>query len=404
MTNIAFIGLGKLGLPLACCLAEDNKIYAVDKNEYILNILEEGNLPFYESGLKDLFTKTKDNFVLFTNSIKDTLSQTDASVILVNTQLGDGGYSDEMVKSVIEDIAINLKTHSKYHLIILSSTVPPGSIKKLIDLTENISNKKINKDFGFVYVPDFVKLGTVINDFKNPDFFLVGSNNVKDTKLLNSIWENIHENNCTKHILTLEEAEIAKIALNAYIVNKISFANFLGLLCDNTHNVNVHNITSVIGLDKRISPYFFKFGTPYGGTCFPRDVDAFIKFANTKGKKADNLIFAKKVNELSLSWLKNKLYKYKKIGILGYSFKPDTPVIIESASVNLAKVLLENNCEINVYDKLNESLHNIDKKINIYENAQACIDNSDIVVIMHPDKYFKNFTYNKVLDPWGILE
>ena len=155
----------------------------------------------------------------------------------------------------------------------------PGSINTLIDSLERYSGKKHLTDFGFTYVPDFVKLGSVIEDFQNPDFFLVGSSNTDEYENAKMIWSPIHINSPTSKNLTLEEVEIAKISLNAFIVNKISFANYLSVLCENVENVNVDNITSTIGMDDRIGNKFFSAGPPFGGTCFPRDTYAFISFA-----------------------------------------------------------------------------------------------------------------------------
>ena len=169
--NVSFIGLGKLGLPLACCLAESgNKILGVDKNEYVLDKLNHQELPFYEPGLESIFPHP--NFIGFTDSYSRAVEETDASIILVNTQLGDSGYLDEFVESALTDLAVNLKRSDKdYHLIVLSSTVLPGSIARLIHLVEKISGRKYKEGFGFSYVPDFVRLGNVIYDFKNPEFF-----------------------------------------------------------------------------------------------------------------------------------------------------------------------------------------------------------------------------------------
>ena len=207
--NVSFVGLGKLGLPLACCLRMVVEIkFGVDKNEYILDMLNNQELPFYEPGLTDIFPHN--NFIGFTDSYKRAVEETDATIILVNTQLGDTGYSAEFVESALTDLAVNLKRSTKkYHLIILSSTVLPGTIQKLIHLLEKISGKKYQEDFGFSYVPDFVRLGKVIYDFKNPEFFLIGANNQRDVDITKSIWKNFHDNKPLK-TLTLEEAEVSK--------------------------------------------------------------------------------------------------------------------------------------------------------------------------------------------------
>ncbi len=403
--NISFVGLGKLGLPLACCLAQSgNKVLGVDKNEYVLETLSEGKLPFYEPGLDEIFPHV--NFIGFTDSYQRAINETDATIILVNTQLGDNGYSSEFVEDALTDLALNLKKSQKEkHLIVLSSTVLPGTIKKLIKLVEKISKRKYGDGFGFSYVPDFVKLGNVIEDFKNPEFFLVGANNMEDIIDTQSIWYKFHQNDAPKKILTLEEAEIAKVALNAYIVNKITFANFLGQLCEGIENVNVHNVTKTIGIDKRISPYFFGYGTPYGGTCFPRDTSAFIKFAKDRKKTAKNLIFAEEVNEMVYKSILDKVKVHKKVGVLGISFKPNSPVVIGSPSARLIKDLLDLNAEVNGYDPIFESYSNLDLTINTFSDPQDCIDNSDVVVIMHPDKRYSGLNYcdKDIIDYWGVV-
>ena len=407
--NVSFIGLGKLGLPLACCLAEcGNKILGVDKNEYVLDKLNHQELPFYEPGLDDIFPHS--NFIGFTDSYKRAVEETDASIILVNTQLGDSGYSDEFVESALTDLAVNLKRSDKdYHLIVLSSTVLPGSIARLIHLVEKISGRKYQESFGFSYVPDFVRLGNVIYDFKNPEFFLIGANSQRDYDMTHEIWKKFHLNDPPEKSLTLEEAEVSKVSLNAFIVNKIAFVNFLGQLCDGMNNVNVHNITDVIGLDKRIAPYFFKFGTPYGGTCFPRDTMAFIKFAADRKKDAKHLKFADEVNEdLYQSILAKCIqFPYKNVGVIGVSFKPNSPVVVGSPSARLIRDLVDAGVCVSAYDPLEESFTNLNglaDNITQCATPQECVDKSDIVAIMHPDKSLAELDVSNVnvIDYWGM--
>ena len=414
--NISFIGLGKLGLPLACCLARSgNRVLGIDKNPYFIKKLNNKELPFYEPDLDKFFIHSGDvdphpNFIGFTDSYENIFTDTDATVILVNTQSEDGGYSPAIVESVLQEFSENFKNSNKdYHLIVLSSTVLPGTIKKLISLVEKVSGKKYEKDFGFSYVPDFVKLGSVIRDFKNPEFFLIGANNVEDVVLTKSIWYEFHDNNPPCKILTLEEAEVSKVSLNAFIVNKIAFANFLGEICNGMENVNVHNITDVIGLDKRISPHFFGYGTPYGGTCFPRDTTAFIKFSEDRGKTAKHLIFAEEVNQMVYDSLFEKVKSYQNIAILGTSFKPNSPVTIGSPSVTLINHLEKANKTIYCHDFLKETFENLKLfqgiTITACDEVQDCIDKSEVVIIMHPDKRYKNFNYSNVnvVDYWGVI-
>jgi UDPglucose 6-dehydrogenase len=408
MNKISFIGLGKLGLPLASILAQNNKVLCIDKNEYVLSQLADGLLPFYETGLEELVQSVSHNIIDYTDSYRRVIDETDAAIILVNTQLGDNGYSSEFVKSAICDLAINLKKSDKeYFNIILSSTVLPGTIfKELIPLAERISGRVYGEGFGFSYVPDFVKLGTVIQDFKNPEFFVIGTNNDRDYNSTRAIFHGVHENDCKNFRLTLEETEVAKVALNAFIVNKITFANFLGMMCDQMDNVDVHNVTSMIGLDRRISPYFFRSGTPYGGTCFPRDALAFIKFAKDRNLKAKNLMFAEEVNEQLQHYIFQRCRDFTKVGILGVSFKPTSPVVIGSPSRILIQSLIGDNKQVHVYDKIDETYDNLRLECVKHSTAQECVNSSELVVIMHPDKDFSNLNFDNVtvIDLWGIKE
>ena len=323
--------------------------------------------------------------------------------------MGDTGYSAEFVESALTDLAVNLKKSDKeYHLIVLSSTVLPGTIAKLIKLVEKISGRKFEEGFGFSYVPDFVKLGNVIKDFLNPEYFIIGSNNKKDCYTTESIWSDFHQNAPPHKYLTLEETEVAKVASNAYIVSKITFANFLGQLCDGMENVNVHQITNSIGIDKRISPHFFGFGTPFGGTCFPRDTAAFIKFAETQGKEAKHIKFCNEVNESLYHDILNKCGQVQRVGVVGVSFKPNSPVTIGSPSIRLIHDLLKQGRLVYTYDELEETYDNLNgREQNIIkcESAQECVDRSDVVVFMHPSRKYSTLEVKgkTLVDNWGIF-
>ena len=403
--KLSFIGLGKLGLPLASCLAESgNKIIGIDKSSYFIYKLNNNELPFFEPGLSEIFPNS--NFVNFTDSYDGIVDDTDATIILVNTQSKDG-YSTDLVEKVLEEFSVELKKTTKdYHLIVLSSTVIPGSISKLIDLVESRSGKKYKKDFGFSYVPDFVKLGNVIEDFLNPELFLIGANYDKDIELTKEIWKSFHKNNPPVKILNLQEAEVAKTSLNAYLVHKITFCNFLGEICDKMPGVDVNKVTDAVGLDKRISKYFFKRGTPYGGTCFPRDSEAFIKFSRSMGENPKHILFSEELNEYLYESIFHKIEKYSNIGILGISFKPKSPVTIGSPSVRIIEYLQKNNKKYYLHDCLNETFDNLKKFHSIEATGSTidhCLNNCDMILIMHPDSRYSKITHQNIYDPWGVL-
>lgn len=406
--KISFIGLGKLGLPLACCLAEaGNEILAIDNNTETIKTLKNGDLPIIEPGLDELYESNKKNIYDYTVSYERAIEETDCSIILVNTQELDGGYGPGRVEDVLKELSLHLKNSKKnYHLFILSSTVLPGTTRELIKFTEKHSGRDFGKGFGLAYVPDFVALGEVVHGFQYPDFVMTGTKNKKDLEIVSKVFENVHKNNPMIKNISIEEAEIAKVSFNAYVINKITFANYLGMLCENLDNVNVKNITETIGLSKRIAPSFFSAGTPWGGACYPRDITAFIEFSESRNVEPKHMFFAEEINKAVYSQLNKRGEAYSNIGILGISFKPGTPVTTESPSLKLIEYFESANKDIKVYDKIDEVFNNFDtKNIEVFKNVQQCIDNSEIVYLMHRDKYFSEFDYEKVevVDPWGLL-
>lgn len=408
LNKISFIGLGKLGLPLACCLANSGcEVIGLDKDLKKLNSLLAKKVPFFEPELDRIFEESFENFLDFSSDLHLSIQETDITVILLNTQVKNLGYSASTVLEVIEIMAEDLLESKKdYHLFILSSTVPPGTCQEIIRIISNKTKRRLGEGFGFSYVPDFVKLGTVLKDFKNPEFFLVGANNQKDFELTYDLWKKVHQNNSPSFHLTVEETEIAKIALNAYIINKITFANHLSLLCENLENVNVHSITKVIGLDKRISPFFFSAGAPYGGTCFPRDVDVYIKFSHKQNTPASHLLFAEQINNSILTKISNDAMKGKVIAILGISFKPNSPVTVESPSLALIQTLQNQGKQLIGFDYLPSSYDFDTGNMEIFQDPQEAVDRADTVVLMHPDPRFVDLKISgkRIVDPWGLIK
>ncbi len=241
------------------------------------------------------------------------MDESDVSVILVNTQIGDS-YSSEYVISALNDLCDELKGSDKpYHLFILSSTVLPGEIEnKLIPLVEKITGRKVNEGFGFCYVPDVVKLGSVIKDFENPDVTIIGKSDNRAGELTKEIYQSIPKNNPPIVEMSLTEAEVSKVSLNAYLVTKISFANFLSNLCEKIDDVNVDKVTNAIGFHKPISPYFLKGGLSFGGTCFPRDTWAFIELSKQFGLEATQLIATDEINQSQNTNLYKKVISFNK--------------------------------------------------------------------------------------------
>jgi len=413
--KISFIGLGKLGLPLSTNFAKNgNKVIAIDKNKSLINKLQNNVCPWYEEGLENNILKSSSNIEYTTNY--DKVHETDVTIILVNTPSNkkDGSFSNLYVEQSIEEVSNQLKKHNKKnHLFILSSTVMPTSIKNsFIPLIENITNWKLNDDFGFCYVPDFVAIGKVINDFENPDFLLVGQSNEHYGKMTEELYKTIILNDCETSKLTLPEAEMCKVSLNAYITTKISFANYLGLLCEKIDpTINVDNVTNTIGKDKRIGNKYFKSGTSYGGTCFPRDTWAFMKLSNNVGMFAHQMNANEMINDLmdESIFLKIVKQKSKKIGLVGLGFKKGTAVVTEGLAYKLINKMKDSNYQIHVFDSISESFTNLQRETNTSlincSSMEELVNNVDIIVICNEDENYSipNISIGKkIINPWRI--
>jgi len=420
--KISVVGLGKLGLPLMASFASRGfQTIGVDINEKVVESLNRGVSPVIETGLQELISKFKNNFRA-TKNHQEAIAGTDITFILVATPSDpNGNFSNKYVESALKSLSKSFrKSKKKYHLFVISSTVMPGSIeKKLIPLIEKYSGKKLHLDFGVCYAPDFIALGSAINDFLNPDFVLIGESDKFAGDQLSFIYRKLCKNKPAIARMSLISAEIAKVTLNAYITTKMSFVNVLANICEKIPGADVDKITGAIGIDKRISPYYFKGGLAFGGTCFPRDTKSFIRFASDFGIDAKLIKEVDKINKFQDTHLFNLVInnfppKSKKVSILGLAFKPGTPVITESPAVKLIYKLLElkKAIKISVYDPL--ALDNVREvfgdKIQYAKSLSDCLSFSSFWIITTPDKKFRNidnrFVKNRpviIIDCWRVL-
>jgi UDPglucose 6-dehydrogenase len=400
--KVALFGLGKLGLPLSLVLAQEMKVVGIDTDKEKIKKLCVKTSPFYEPHVDEYLNSAFSN-ISFKTTNEYSINEFDVAIILVNTPSdNEGKFSNNYIYDVIEDLSIKLKDSTKKDfLFILSSTVMPGSHKKIIDRIEELSGKKLNEGFGFVYIPDLVALGSVIKDFENPDLLILGESHNKYGEIAENIYTKIIKNDAPIKRMSLIEGEITKVSLNAYITMKISFANFIGNISEK-YNCNPNNITTALGLDRRISPHFIKSGLSFGGTCFPRDTWAFIKMSDDLGLDAKHIKATQEINDYQNENLLGKLLKFKnkKIGVLGLSFKPNTTVTEKSPGLFLKDNLSELGYDVLVYDKLIETEY--------FGNFEKFVQDSDVIVITHNDKDFekiKNFDISEkiIINPWNLI-
>jgi len=419
--NISVVGLGKLGLPFALCLAKKNfNVIGIDINQKVINLLKESKSPIIEPGIDNLLKKVNKKFFPTTND-KKAIEESDITFIIVATPSDKkGNFSNKYVEEALKSLSSALKESKKnYHLFVIGSTVMPQSIeKRIIPLIEKYSQRELNKGFGVCYAPDFVALGRVIYDFLNPDLVLIGESNKFAGDQIEEVYKKLCNNKPPIHRTSIVNAEIAKMTLNAYITTKISFANTIGNLCERIPGADAYIVTKIISSDKRVSPLYIKPGLSFGGTCFPRDTKAFIVLSR-KFKYNPELIKAidnvnkfqdKHLLEVVLKTLKKA--KENKVSILGLAFKPDTPVIEASPSMKLINSLLKHNVKIIAFDPL--AIENtkavFQNKIRYADSVKSCISGSKVLVIVTPYKEFgkilekNNNKLKIVIDCWGIIK
>lgn len=397
--KISLVGLGKLGLPLLSTFAKnEQKIIGVDVDATKIEMLEDNQLPFYETNLKEYLISGRHN-IDYANDFKQITDETDVAIILVNTPSNEKGeFSNKYIYDAITNICTSLnKSNNDDFLFILSSTIMPGSHKSIINLIETNTGRKLNQNFGVVYIPDLVALGTVIKDFENPDVIILGESDSKYGEIAEKIYSKILKNNPPIIKMSLIDSEITKVSLNAYITMKISFANFIGNVSEK-FGANHSNITKALGYDRRISPYYIKSGLSFGGTCFPRDTWAFIKMSENVGLDAVHIKSSQLINENQNKYLYDKVknYRDKKIGIYGLSFKPNTYVTTESPGNILYEKLLNEKFDVCYYDELIMSQYT--------DNFNNFIDDCDVIVITHDTNKFSNLELNHkiVINPWNV--
>lgn len=288
-TTYSVIGLGKLGASMAAAIASRGfDVIGVDINQQAVDLLNAGHAPVQETNLEELVAANKMR-LRATMSHSEAILHSDVSFVIVPTPSDErGAFSLQYAKWAFQAIGRALAEKSSYHNIILTSTVLPGSTRHgLLPILEEESGKVCGKDFGLCYSPEFIALGSIIHDFLNPDFTLVGEFDERAGSNLEACYAEIMENNAPCKRMSMENAELAKVSLNAFITTKITFANMLADLCERIPGGDVDIVTDALGSDERIGHKYLKGALGYGGPCFPRDNVALGFIARALGSKAN---------------------------------------------------------------------------------------------------------------------
>jgi UDPglucose 6-dehydrogenase len=385
--KVCVIGLGKLGSPLAACLAAKGlNVIGVDADSRKVEAIKHCQPPVHEPGLAGLLAQAQGRLTAV-KEIEQAVCQAQLTFIVVSTpsELG-GGFSLRYVEPACEAIGRSLASKSDYHVVCLTSTVMPGTTGGPVRaLLETASGKRCSQDFGLCYSPEFIALGSVIHDFLNPDMLLIGESDARAGDLLQALYQQVCENRPTVARMSFINAEITKLAVNTYVTNKISFANLLARISERLPGANVDVITQALGLDTRIGPKYLKGAVSYGGPCFPRDNRALAELARHLGVPSDLAQAVDRFNRSQIDWLVSLVQSHAKgpVGILGLTYKPGTDVVEEAVGFLLAKKLADRNVKVLAYDPAfgKGSAATMDEGIRFAASARGCIDQSDVVVL-----------------------
>jgi UDPglucose 6-dehydrogenase len=410
---VSVIGLGKLGAPIAACFAyKGYEVIGADVNERFIAAINEGRAPIYEPGLDDML---HDNAARLraTPDVAEAVTASQISFVVVPTPSdAEGGFSLEYVLSACEKIGAALAQKDDYHLVVITSTVLPGSTDGPVRrLLEEKSGKVCGVDFGLCYSPEFIALGSVIRDVLNPDFVLIGESDPRAGEILSTFYKSVNETDAPHSRMSNSNAELAKIAVNTYVTTKISFANLIARLCEKMPGGDADIITGAIGLDKRIGGRYLKGAIAYGGPCFPRDNQALSAFARQMDVPAILAEATDHANARETQLLGHRvrleLQRAQEgaelggstqgggcVGILGLSYKPDTDVAIEAPGTLLAIELLKSGAKVVAFDPAaGENARTLVGRagvdLELAGSALECVQNADVVVVATPWREFK---------------
>ncbi|MBD3204365.1 nucleotide sugar dehydrogenase [Candidatus Woesearchaeota archaeon] len=400
--KISVIGLGYVGMCQAAGLAKSgHDVIGVDIDKKKIENINNKIPPIYEKGLKELLIDVVPDKLQATNNLKEAVLKTDLSFICVGTpSKKEGSMSMVQLKNVARDIGRAIKQKESKHYVITKSTIVPGTSEEIVIKTiEEHSGKKFPDDFGVGMNPEFLREGTAIIDFFNPDRIVIGSSDKDTVEIAEKIYR---EFNCAILKTSLKEAEMIKYASNALLATKISFINEIGNICKK-YNINTNLVAEGVGLDSRISPKFLRSGIGFGGSCFPKDVNAIVYKATELGYNPRLLRAVLEVNRDQplklLEILENHCpLKNKKIGVLGLTFKAGTDDIRESPALNTIKELLMEEAELYIYDpKAMGKVKKIFPHLNYLDSAEKVIKKSEIILILTEWDEFKELDYGKKL-------
>jgi UDPglucose 6-dehydrogenase len=403
--KIAVIGTGYVGLVSGACLSQFGmNVICMDKDESKIKKLDEGIIPIYETGLKEIIDKNvKSGRLKFTTNLKYAVENSEVIFIAVGTPpLEDGSADLQYVLSAVEEIAENM---NGYKVIVDKSTVPVGTGRMVKLKMQEVLNK-IGADYKFDIVsnPEFLREGAAVKDFTHPDRVVIGAESDLAIKIMKQIYNVLYLISVPFVITNIETAEMIKYASNAFLATKISFINEMANICE-AIGADVHHVAKAMGLDGRIGSKFLHPGPGYGGSCFPKDTKALINIARKNGSETKLVETVVDINEKQKERMVQKIIgkigqlEDKTVTLLGLSFKPNTDDLRDSPSLYIGERILELGATVNVYDPIAmENCKNLypQYKFNYCSNEYEASKHSDVIVLATEWNEFRSLDLQKL--------
>ncbi|HUS99922.1 MAG TPA: UDP-glucose/GDP-mannose dehydrogenase family protein [Candidatus Thermoplasmatota archaeon] len=395
--KLSIIGTGYVGLVTGACFAKlGHNVTCVDIDPEKIQKINNSVPPIYEEGLDSLLSQNKEK-ISATTDYTSALLHTDITFLCVGTPSTKNGSIDlSYLKEATKQIATTLKNKKTWHLIVVKSTVLPGTTQNVIlPLLEQYSGKKVGQDIGLAMNPEFLKEGVAIQDFLQPDRIVIGFYDDRSRNTLRELYKDV---SCPLVETSLSAAEMIKYASNTFLATKISFINEIGNLCKKL-GIDAYEVATGMGLDTRIGRPFLDSGIGWGGSCFPKDVNALIAWAkdikeptriieSTNAVNTDQPLRLVKILRKHIPQLKGKT-----IGILGLAFKPNTDDIRDSRAIPIVEELLRDGAHIKAYDP--QAMENFKKLYPTIEYAPSASDvlSADAILITTKWKEFTTLPY-----------
>ncbi|MCS4540958.1 MAG: UDP-glucose/GDP-mannose dehydrogenase family protein [Euryarchaeota archaeon] len=401
--RISVIGAGYVGIVTAACLADRGiEVICSTHNEKNAQMINKGAAPFYEKDLEPMLKKAvKKGKLHCTTNREEAILNTDITFVTVGTPMrSDGSIDLSFIEQAAQEIGKALKNKREYQLIVVRSTVVPGTTRNLIGkkIEEN-GGKKLGESIGLCMQPEFLREGEAVNDTLNPDMIVIGELDKTSGDILESLQRKFYGEKCPTILrMNIESAEMVKYANNCFLATKISFANEIANICELVPRVDVKEVMKAIGFDHRINPKFLDAGAGWGGSCFAKDLNAMKAFSTNLGYKPKIITATLEVNEMQakhiveLAEMKLGTLRDKRIALLGLSFKPNTDDMRDAPSIRISNNLVEKGATVVGYDPYatENAKKAIGEKISYAKSIDDCLKGADCAILVTEWDVFKD--------------